>query len=232
MTRAPDILTAALGHMQDRATTYDKPEGERSMPATVAAFNALTGHNLTAEQGWLFMTVLKLCRTQQGGHRPDNYEDGAAYFALMGEQAAVDRAVPVGGPISAEPQTFRPGEHPNDQSETLPGLPDGWTDIRAPRPPFALGVLLDLLMVNTQVISKAYEPSMLFPDVAAWRFTGTQVGDRWKYIGPTSKYFTEGGDYAVVSLGPRCVFFLDDIGQRHMWAIDLLPTKFEYCPFA
>ena len=94
MTRAPDILTAALGHMQDRAATYDKPEGERSMPATVAAFNALTGHNLTAEQGWLFMTVLKLCRTQQGGHRPDSYEDGAAYFALMGEQAACDRAKP------------------------------------------------------------------------------------------------------------------------------------------
>lgn len=90
-TKAPDILTAALGHMQDRAETYDKPEGERSMPVTVAAFNALTGHNLTAEQGWLFMTVLKLCRTQQGGHRPDNYEDGAAYFALMGEQAAADR---------------------------------------------------------------------------------------------------------------------------------------------
>ena len=59
-TKAPDILNAALGHMQDRAATYDKPEGERSMPATVAAFNALTGHNLTAEQGWLFMTVLKL----------------------------------------------------------------------------------------------------------------------------------------------------------------------------
>lgn len=90
-TKAPDILTAALSHMQDRAATYDKPEGERSMPATVVAFNALTGHNLTAEQGWLFMTVLKLCRTQQGGHRSDNYEDGAAYFALMGEQAAVDR---------------------------------------------------------------------------------------------------------------------------------------------
>lgn len=90
-TKAADVLKAALGHMQDRAATYDKPEGERSMPATVAAFNALTGHTLTAEQGWLFMTVLKLCRTQQGGHRPDNYEDGAAYFALMGEQAAVDR---------------------------------------------------------------------------------------------------------------------------------------------
>lgn len=90
---AADILKAALGHMEDRAATYDKPEGERSMPATVAAFNALTGHQLTAEQGWLFMTVLKLCRTQQGGFRADNYEDGSAYFALMGEQAAGDREI-------------------------------------------------------------------------------------------------------------------------------------------
>lgn len=113
--KAPDILTAALGHMQDRAATYDKPEGERSMPATVAAFNALTGHNLTAEQGWLFMTVLKLCRTQQGGHRPDNYEDGAAYFALMGEQAACDRATPVPEPID-----------PNRSEGYGPCDEDGW----------------------------------------------------------------------------------------------------------
>ena len=89
--RANEVLKAALGHMEDRAATYDKPEGERSMPSTVSAFNALTGHQLTAEQGWLFMTVLKLCRTQQGGFRADNYEDGAAYFALMGEQAEGDR---------------------------------------------------------------------------------------------------------------------------------------------
>lgn len=91
MTRAPDILTAALGHMQDRAATYDKPEGERSMPATVAAFNAATGRDLTAEEGWLFAIFLKAVRSQQGGFKQDNYEDGAAYFALMGEQAAVDR---------------------------------------------------------------------------------------------------------------------------------------------
>lgn len=91
-TKAPDILTAALGHMQDRAETYDKPEGERSMPATVAAFNAATGRDLTAEEGWLFAIFLKAVRSQQGGYRADNYEDGAAYFALMGEQAACDRA--------------------------------------------------------------------------------------------------------------------------------------------
>lgn len=114
-TKAADVLQAALGHMQDRAATYDKPEGERSMPATVAAFNALTGHALTAEQGWLFMTVLKLCRTQQGGHRPDNYEDGAAYFALMGEQATCDRAIPVAPTGAIDPNRSK-GYGPCDEN--------------------------------------------------------------------------------------------------------------------
>src|SRR5690554_7103235 len=88
MTTATDILKAAAGHMQDRAATYDRPEGERSMGATVAAFNAVTGHQLTEEQGWLFMALLKAVRSQQGAYRADSYEDGAAYFALAGEAAA------------------------------------------------------------------------------------------------------------------------------------------------
>lgn len=81
--------------MKDRAATYDKPEGERSMGATVEAFNAVTGHQLTEEQGWLFMALLKAVRSQQGGYRADSYEDGAAYFALAGEAAARDRKKPV-----------------------------------------------------------------------------------------------------------------------------------------
>lgn len=89
--KAVDVLAAAASHMHNRAKTYDKPEGERSMPATVEAFNAITGHNLTAEQGWLFQMVLKAVRSQQGDYRADCYEDGAAYFALAGEQACADR---------------------------------------------------------------------------------------------------------------------------------------------
>lgn len=85
--RAPDFLTAALGHMQDRAATYDKPEGERSMGATVVAFNAATGHALTETQGWIFMVFLKAIRTQQGAFRADNFEDMAAYAGLAGESA-------------------------------------------------------------------------------------------------------------------------------------------------
>jgi hypothetical protein len=91
---ATAFLEAGLAHMQDRAVTYDKQEqgGERSMGATVAAFNAATGNALTEEQGWLFMVFLKAIRTQQGQFRADNYEDGAAYFGLMGEAASKGRA--------------------------------------------------------------------------------------------------------------------------------------------
>lgn len=85
---AHDIVSAALSHMQDRATTYDSPKGERSMTKTVKAFNALSGLEMTTEQGWLFMICLKAARTQQGDFKADNYEDGAAYFGLMGEEGA------------------------------------------------------------------------------------------------------------------------------------------------
>ena len=88
---AASILTAALGHMEDRAKTYDAPGGERSMGKTVAAFNVITGHTLTEEAGWLFMEILKQVRSQQGDYRADNYEDMVAYAALRGECAARER---------------------------------------------------------------------------------------------------------------------------------------------
>jgi hypothetical protein len=97
--RAADIINSALGHMQDRAATYDKPEGERSMGATVDAFTAVTGVSMTEEQGWLFMALLKAVRSQQGAYRADSYEDGAAYFALAGEAAARDRLITSSMPI-------------------------------------------------------------------------------------------------------------------------------------
>ncbi len=85
--QAADFLSQAQSEMQDRATTYDNAAGERSMAATVAMFNALTGHDLTEEQGWKFMACLKLVRSEQGAHRADNFVDGAAYFGLAGEAA-------------------------------------------------------------------------------------------------------------------------------------------------
>ena len=84
---AASILEAGLGHMQDRAVTYDNPQGERSMGKTVDMFNVLYGLELTEEQGWAFMTILKLVRTSQGEFKLDNFEDMAAYAGLMGEAA-------------------------------------------------------------------------------------------------------------------------------------------------
>ncbi len=88
---AAELLKKGIQHMDDRAASYDKPEGERSMGKTVAAFNIITGHEITEEQGWLMMGLLKMVRSQQGEFKRDNYEDGAAYFALQGECAAKNR---------------------------------------------------------------------------------------------------------------------------------------------
>ncbi|MGL4261431.1 MAG: hypothetical protein ACRCTX_07405 [Afipia sp.] len=86
--KATDILEKAAQHMRDRATTYDKPEGERSMGKTVAAFNAITGRDLTTAEGWLMLAVLKQVRAFQNPSVPhvDSLEDGPAYLALMAEE--------------------------------------------------------------------------------------------------------------------------------------------------
>ena len=93
--KAPDFLKAAMGHMDDRAKTYDAPDGERSMAKTVAMFNTLLGDKLnealSEEDGWNFMQLLKLVRSKQGAYRGDNYEDGSAYAGLAGEAAANER---------------------------------------------------------------------------------------------------------------------------------------------
>ena len=88
---ANHFLEAALNHLGARAVTYDKPTGERSMERTVNAFAALTDIQLTEEQGWLFMEVLKQVRSLQGKFKADNYEDLAGYAALRGEAAAKAR---------------------------------------------------------------------------------------------------------------------------------------------
>jgi hypothetical protein len=91
MTTAPDLLQAAAGHMLDRASTYDKPEGERSMAQTVDIFNRFHGTAITEAQGWHFMQVLKDVRlfTRQGYHA-DSGEDGIAYAALKCEAKAAE----------------------------------------------------------------------------------------------------------------------------------------------
>lgn len=83
--KAPEIISAALAHIAERAVLRDTPTGERSMARTVAAFNALTGRNLTESEGWLFMIALKLARATAGGFNPDDYEDLCGYVGLLAE---------------------------------------------------------------------------------------------------------------------------------------------------
>ena len=86
---AQEILLAASEAIGDRAASRDT-EAERSMARCVAAYNALTGHELTELDGWIFMAVLKLSRSRAGRHHLDDYIDGAAYFALAGEATCDD----------------------------------------------------------------------------------------------------------------------------------------------
>lgn len=82
---APSILSKAAGHLSDRAVTYDKPDGERSMARTVELFNLFYGTKLTEDQGWRFMVFLKMVRSTQGDFKLDNHEDAVAYEALAAE---------------------------------------------------------------------------------------------------------------------------------------------------
>lgn len=88
---AADILKKAAGHMADRAATYDKPEGERSMGRAVEAFNAITGRDLSESEGWLLLQVLKSARLfTRPGYHADSAEDSVAYAALVAEAKSVE----------------------------------------------------------------------------------------------------------------------------------------------
>lgn len=84
--QAPEILDKAANHMRERAATYDQPEGERSMAKTVAVFNVFHGTNLTEEQGWHFMQILKDVRFfSTNTYHADSAEDCVAYAGLKAE---------------------------------------------------------------------------------------------------------------------------------------------------
>ena len=90
---ASDYLQQAKETMEARGKEYDKEEqGERSMAATVDAFNIITSNRLTEAEGWLFMEVLKNVRQwqQPGRFHRDSAIDGVAYSALKAEALAND----------------------------------------------------------------------------------------------------------------------------------------------
>lgn len=88
---APAFLEAGAQHMRDRAEQRDTPGGERSMAKAVNAFNTMYGFDLSEEEGWQFMVLLKMSRASSGAYVQDDYEDQAAYSGLAGEAASRDR---------------------------------------------------------------------------------------------------------------------------------------------
>lgn len=82
------ILEQAVTEIGGRATLYDQPDGEESMPKVIRMFNALYQTNLTVEQGWMLMVLLKAVRSANGDFKLDNYVDLAAYAAFAGKAAS------------------------------------------------------------------------------------------------------------------------------------------------
>jgi hypothetical protein len=103
---APDILDKAASHMRDRASTYDSAKGERSMGKAVTMFNACHGTQLTEEQGWHLMELVKHVRYFTApDYHADSVEDGAAYAALRGEAGAA--------------KAYEPASEIDDESERI-----------------------------------------------------------------------------------------------------------------
>jgi hypothetical protein len=84
---AIQILEKAAETIRERGKTYDpNGERERSMGQIVAMFNIATGHNLTEQQGWLFMQLLKIVRANMNTTpHQDSLLDLVAYSALGAE---------------------------------------------------------------------------------------------------------------------------------------------------
>lgn len=90
--KAPELLGRAAMHTHDRASTYDSPGGERSMGKAVAAFNAVTGRDLSESEGWLLLALLKQARLfTRSAYHADSAEDAIAYMALLAEARAAGR---------------------------------------------------------------------------------------------------------------------------------------------
>jgi hypothetical protein len=91
MINAPDFLDEAAATMKARAALRDKPTGERTAKKIAEVFNAITGHEITEADAWIFLIALKIVRSRSGKFNRDDYVDMAAYAGLLGEHESVSR---------------------------------------------------------------------------------------------------------------------------------------------
>lgn len=88
--KSTEFLQAAIDVQAERGKQYDKPSGERSMAATVSAFNCITGSTLEESDGWMFLGLLKIVRQSQNPEKyhHDSALDFVAYASLYAEAAS------------------------------------------------------------------------------------------------------------------------------------------------
>lgn len=88
--KSTEFLQAAIDVQAERGKQYDKPSGERSMAATVSAFNCITGSTIEESDGWMFLGLLKLVRQSQNPeqYHHDSALDFVAYASLYAEAAS------------------------------------------------------------------------------------------------------------------------------------------------
>jgi len=94
MMDAKEALQKAQQLIDQRGKDYDHEGGERSMGPAVAAFNALTGHNLTEGDGWLLFDMVKTRRTKSSPGHVDSNLDKISYAALRAEAELRDANKP------------------------------------------------------------------------------------------------------------------------------------------
>ena len=188
--KAVSMLTSAMKHLADRAVTRDKPGGERTMAATVLAFNAAFDKDLTEEQGWQFMVILKMVRGANGTVNADDYEDEAAYAALAGEASTNSVRAKRGETHTAPVTSLKPGhdilgqylcgvkdfEIPNSLAVKY-SLAEGsqWIDIpegaiinSCDMKPCPSGVLIPLIYKNAFAVK--FADGGIFDCLEGWRF--------------------------------------------------------------
>lgn len=81
-----DFIREVESVQSERSREYEQEGGERSVEQIVKAFNSITRKNLTEEEGWLFLTLLKMVRAwNTSEYHHDSALDMVSYASLTAE---------------------------------------------------------------------------------------------------------------------------------------------------
>ncbi|MGE4340242.1 MAG: DUF6378 domain-containing protein, partial [Pigmentiphaga sp.] len=84
--KSSEFLNTAAAIQEERGKNYDQPSGERSAGRIAAAFNAITGNDLTAAEVYLLLQLTKDVRQWSSpAYHHDSALDCVSYAALKAE---------------------------------------------------------------------------------------------------------------------------------------------------